>query len=335
MTKSWRDVLPVHPAANLFPMMPEAELKAQGEDIKNQGLRDRIDVLGTPKPERVTGPMMMSIDPAHFDYQLLDGRNRLDAMELAGIEVAVFQGNGWLNTKLFNVIIAGDIDPFDYVISKNVRRRHLTNEQKLELVDRVLKLKPDRSNRQIAELTKTSHPTVAKRRAKLEAAGDVETVTTSTDTRGRKQPTRKPRCTAQQCSAERVDRAKIAIEAINDVLTQKEKAAVVLSRHVGKAIDVETREQATAPLVPPTADQDVPNEVAAPKPTEGLRSFIRRLRAITNEANTAAFDDVVLTNNAQNRLRKAISNIRHALADLSAVAELAERKASKDRGAAE
>ena len=33
MTKTWRDMLEVHPAADLFPMMAPDELKALGEDI--------------------------------------------------------------------------------------------------------------------------------------------------------------------------------------------------------------------------------------------------------------------------------------------------------------
>ena len=34
MTKSWRDVLPVHAAADLFPLMSEDELRELGDDIK-------------------------------------------------------------------------------------------------------------------------------------------------------------------------------------------------------------------------------------------------------------------------------------------------------------
>ena len=39
MSKSWRDVYEVHPAAELFPMMSTEELKALGEDIKKNGSR--------------------------------------------------------------------------------------------------------------------------------------------------------------------------------------------------------------------------------------------------------------------------------------------------------
>jgi hypothetical protein len=45
--KSWRDVYKVHPAADLFPMLPEDELRKLGEDIKANGLRSPI-VLWAP-----------------------------------------------------------------------------------------------------------------------------------------------------------------------------------------------------------------------------------------------------------------------------------------------
>src|SRR5215831_8247972 len=36
--KSWRDILPIHPAAELFPPISPDELKAFGEDILRNGL---------------------------------------------------------------------------------------------------------------------------------------------------------------------------------------------------------------------------------------------------------------------------------------------------------
>jgi hypothetical protein len=42
--QSWRDVLPVHPAADLFPMMTREELIALGEDIKKNGLTSPITI---------------------------------------------------------------------------------------------------------------------------------------------------------------------------------------------------------------------------------------------------------------------------------------------------
>jgi hypothetical protein len=36
---SWRDHIKVHPAADLFPMMSDEELKALGERIKKNGMK--------------------------------------------------------------------------------------------------------------------------------------------------------------------------------------------------------------------------------------------------------------------------------------------------------
>jgi len=64
--KSWRDVIEVHPAADLFPEMTADEKLALPKDIKKNGL---IAPVALWRADR-EGPLM-----------LLDGRNRLDAME--------------------------------------------------------------------------------------------------------------------------------------------------------------------------------------------------------------------------------------------------------------
>lgn len=81
----------VHPAAAVFPMLPDDELRALADDITAHGLRHPI-VL-TPGGD------------------LLDGRNRAAACELAGIEPAYVTHDG---------------DPIAYVLSANVSRRHMT-----------------------------------------------------------------------------------------------------------------------------------------------------------------------------------------------------------------
>src|SRR5215469_352563 len=69
--KGWRTTLPIHPAAELFPLMSPAELKELAEDIKKNGL--------------VSPVALWQADPTDPDspLQLLDGRNRLDAIEIA------------------------------------------------------------------------------------------------------------------------------------------------------------------------------------------------------------------------------------------------------------
>lgn len=90
-----RQVLKAHPFAELFPLMEGAELAALAEDIKQHGQRAPASIL---------------------DGMVLDGRNRVKACEMAGIEpkTRVFTGS----------------DPLGFVLSANLHRRHLTESQR-------------------------------------------------------------------------------------------------------------------------------------------------------------------------------------------------------------
>lgn len=89
---------PAHPAADLFPMLAAEELQALADDIKEKGQLEAI-VL--------------------YDGQVLDGRNRLAACELAGVEPRTV-------TMGFR---SGEIGPTEWVISKNLHRRQLSKSQ--------------------------------------------------------------------------------------------------------------------------------------------------------------------------------------------------------------
>ena len=171
MTKgklSWRDALPIHPAAELLPLMSEQELRELGDDIQKNGLHEGV---------------------ALFEGQLLDGRNRLDAMEMVGATLVTGNGNpDWENIPYRNV---GGRDPVSFVMSKNVRRRHLSTEQKQELIAKLLILAPDKSNRQIAEAVKVDHKTVASVRAKRQSTGEIPQLTETIGRDGRRRRDRR------------------------------------------------------------------------------------------------------------------------------------------------
>ena len=186
----WRAVLPIHPAATLLPRMSEPELKDLGEDIKRRGL---------------LVPLAIIVDEDGTD-RLLDGISRLDAMEMAGLEVV----NKDIDIAVPHHTVPVGTDPYAYVLSANVRRRHLTNDQKRDVIVEILKVQPHKSNRQIAKEVGASHPHVAKVRHEAEEAGDVETVTTSIDTKGRKQPTRKEK--KQKTKTAEIKEAKAAVK---------------------------------------------------------------------------------------------------------------------------
>jgi hypothetical protein len=188
-TLSWRDVLPVHPAAELFPRMSEEELDALAKDIQKYGLTSPIVIGHWDK-----------YDPK---FKLWDGRNRLDALEAAGLLECSPSESGPdfsfetpTGRRLVPVKVLRECDghdPYAYVISANIQRRHLTPEQKREIIAKVIEADPTRSDRQIAGMVKRDHKTVAGVRAEMEDVGRIPHVKTRTDTKGRKQPSRRPR----------------------------------------------------------------------------------------------------------------------------------------------
>jgi hypothetical protein len=89
-------------------MMSDAELEELGKDIQANGLQSPLVV---------------------WNDLLLDGRNRLEAMERAEIEVLP---GLWAELSLCN-------DPVAFVISANIHRRHLTKAQQADLIVAAIK----------------------------------------------------------------------------------------------------------------------------------------------------------------------------------------------------
>ncbi len=91
-----RPMPPIHPAATIFPMLPETQLREMAEDIRTTRQRDPIIL---------------------WRGQLLDGRNRWMACDRAGVEPKVERRD--------------DItDPVAFVLSVNLHRRHLDESQR-------------------------------------------------------------------------------------------------------------------------------------------------------------------------------------------------------------
>jgi hypothetical protein len=154
--------LEFHPLADLFPVMEGAEFDALVADIKAHGQQESI----------VT-----------FEGKILDGRNRYRACLKVG-----------LHPDDINFTVEDDsIDnPAAYVISKNIYRRHLTTEQRQALLMELVAAQPEKSDRQLAKETGTTHPTIAKARKQAEATGKALPVEkrTGADGKTRKQPKR-------------------------------------------------------------------------------------------------------------------------------------------------
>src|SRR5215471_16581089 len=92
-----------------------------------------------------------------------------------------------------SVIASRKADPYDYVVSVNERRRHLTIAQRSEVAEKLLKARPDLSDRAIAKTAQVDHTTVASKRRKLEAGGEIHTRQSAPGGTARRNRRRKPR----------------------------------------------------------------------------------------------------------------------------------------------
>lgn len=102
--------LTVHPAADIFPMMDDRELKELAESIKKHGLREKLVVT--------------------TEGILVDGRNRFAAMNLAEIGVK----------DSHVTIVDFDEAPYtveEYVVMANIERRNLNRTQRRELAGKL------------------------------------------------------------------------------------------------------------------------------------------------------------------------------------------------------
>lgn len=102
----------VHPVANLFPMISEAEFLQLREDIRVHGLRE---------------PLWVWRDTEHGKEYLIDGRNRRRACLDLGIEPAVRYWNG-----------AGSL--VEFAMSLNFHRRMLSASQRAMVAAKSLPL---------------------------------------------------------------------------------------------------------------------------------------------------------------------------------------------------
>jgi hypothetical protein len=198
-----------HPLADLFSLMEGAEFNALVADIKANGLRHAILLV---------------------DEKILDGRNRFRACLEAGVEPRFEKHLSTHHTTS---------DCIAYVISANIHRRHLTAEQKRELVEKLIKAQPEKPDRQIAKTAKVDHKTVGTARVKLEGRGEIPHVETRTDTKGRKQPAKKKTGGAKKAEAREYRAAK----------EQREREAAAADRRAEIAAQEAEAEQIAVDLL--------------------------------------------------------------------------------------
>lgn len=154
-----------HPLSAAFGDMPKDEFDELVADIKRNGLITPIVTL---------------------DGMILDGWHRYRACLEAGVkprfdpfDYAVEPADEQSGRKM---------TPAEFVVSANAHRRHLTREQRRQIVVELLKAKPEASDRAIASMAKVDHKTVGAVRREAEAGGEIPHLTERVGKDGKKQP---------------------------------------------------------------------------------------------------------------------------------------------------
>jgi hypothetical protein len=109
--RSMKSAPDYHPLANIFPLIEGAEFDALRDDVKAYGLREPVVML---------------------EKHLLHGRNRWRACEAAGMEMPGHM------IRQFDLAVDGD--PLEWVISKNLKRRHLNESQRAMVAAKIANL---------------------------------------------------------------------------------------------------------------------------------------------------------------------------------------------------
>jgi hypothetical protein len=166
--KSWREAFRIHPDCLKLPAALPGEVAALASDIARQG---------------VLMPVQFRIpeDGTADDAELLDGRNRLDALQQLGCRFTwsgkgpqMRDPSGTVWQVPFELKTAADVPyPLEHIVSLNVVRRHWTTAEKRAVITELLKDMPERSDRETARLVGVDNKTVGSVRAHLEALGQL------------------------------------------------------------------------------------------------------------------------------------------------------------------
>lgn len=179
-------------------------MKSTYESFFNTELVSEIKI----SPELETVQKLMPISQEDYDRlkQSIerDGKIREPLKGYQDKVGTFFLLSGWTRLKIarelgFKTVPVDYIEGLDtkenresFAISENLDRRHLTTEQKRELVKYFLKLNPEKSDRQLAKETGVSDKTVNKIRENLKSRSEIPNVDKA-DSLGRKVGDKKTR----------------------------------------------------------------------------------------------------------------------------------------------
>ena len=231
-----RPKLPAHPAAAAFPSLGKKDLRELVKDIKEHGLREEIIL--------------------HPDGSILDGRHRYKACLLAGVEPRVKKWKGPIGSEVA------------YVISRNIKRRHMDESQRAMTAARLANLQPGKPgkaanlpNTRQAEAAAALNVSVRSTRTAKEVIRDAPENIVKLIDEGRLKVN--VGSTIARTSTEEKDR----IAAMSD-----DEAVTEAKRIARKAAADRRREKA------PAAAETIQDSAAVQQPTliEALRAFLTR-----------------------------------------------------------
>lgn len=159
-----------HPLSAAFGDMPTDEYNELVADVKRHGL--------------ITPVVYVTDERGH--KLILDGWHRYRACIEAGVTPRL---------EPFDFVVepateqsGRTMTQAEFVVAQNAHRRHLTREQRRNIVVELLKAKPEASDRAIASMAKADHKTVGAVRREAEAGGEIPHLTKRVGRDGKRQP---------------------------------------------------------------------------------------------------------------------------------------------------
>jgi hypothetical protein len=264
--------LEFHPAANLFPLISDDSqaFKDLVEDIRTQGQIEPIEL---------------------FEGKILDGRHRYRACVAAGVEpkTATWSGD----------------NPYAYVVSKNLHRRHLTDDQRAAVAfDAMPKIEEEAEARRRAKISESQ--TEANSKA-------IQTRLNSTASEsGGEHVSRKEAAEQFQVSQDRIRRAKALGAADRNVLEEVKTGKISLKKAEDKV------KKSRRPV--PNPNVHIPGQVVqAPRPPRQIPALQDRLyktiQSFPDERTAKALAREIQTENLdlpQDAIRKLTDHLKES-----------------------
>jgi ParB-like chromosome segregation protein Spo0J len=195
--------IPFHPIANIFPLIEGQEFRELAEDVRAHGLRESI-VL--------------------HDGMILDGRNRFRACQAAQVDARFTVYDG--------------ADPVAYVVSLNLRRRHLNESQRAMVAARIANLGEGRPAQNAGAPLLGETPSIAG--VSQTAAGKMLNVSTASVERAAT-----VRDHATPDLIEKVERGTVASVALTDRGRRDQPAQVTCAQAIGEVALAQPKVPAT------------------------------------------------------------------------------------------